>query len=904
MLIEIRFASHMAVSSSAQKLADFMAQQGLLDCSHLVPAFECFIDCAAVLGTASCEKMAHLWCGPKGIGKSQLLRCLCKPRSAQSLVEHLPGRGTPPPTLLAVYLDLNQHPAHDSESFTFKLCVLLSKQLEMPDEVGVAQDRAAAVKAGLQQLLAVVAKKAQSAPSETGIYSLNMLLSENNLSLVVALDEAENLYKQCHFSELSSELWVRDLMMLTALAPQNANVSIGSVLCCSLARARQLFFRDEHDGDVVFPPEYKWSSKCVNWNETKFSALVCTQPSWTVEKVSEYIRMCKNPAPACAKRVSESPMQLLMEYHMDEDGAAAAGANVADAENFPPEVDAVAAGGRPATLTDLEANSASKSSPLSATVATAATSGCMSGELLLECDDALQLLMLYTGGNLRALKDAISSSSRLFTAYVQGDRVFLRDDFLTTLDSMALEYGWEVSKTLSESDMEVITQLLQLLPDHERPLNLRMSFEQSKFAASRATLARSVTPAALNAAADSGAVYVSRVHVALSSPAVLFRYSELDVEMTVLRWMLHPLGAFAERLELPVAQAMAPDLLPAAFAHEKVQIQTQSSLSGPQLVPFGVAMCTQFEPPHNHFLNKSAMSKLGKLLSAKETDEKADTKLLWLSIVEVVRSAVNEAVRAKKVPKAETQECIDWVLTVLLAHQTAGQHAAILRQPEWCFGFKEYPDVYGGDVLFVRCSPQRTAAAAAAAGAGANTPEISVHRVQVKVATPISLRKEHVLPRDKNTFDNSKAAVRGAINGLTNGKSDIQANNARVAYFVAAVQAATQLISRKVQPKFDKETNSVDTVVEIWALHCISKTARCSASLATTHRLAAASREACFGAGISAFDCYDLYKHWGDCGKVARTLRALPFWLPQPPTVGGHEEMSDQDATDSEFVFW
>ena len=134
----------------------------------------------------------------------------------------------------------------------------------------------------------------------------------------------------------------------------------------------------------------------------------------------------------------------------------------------------------------------------------------------------------------------------------------------------------------------------------------------------------------------------------------------------------------------------------------------------------------------------------------------------------------------------------------------------------------------------------------------------------------------------------------------------MDANNQRIGYYIAAVRAAALLHNRKIIPDFIDGQSTRRTIEAIWELHSVTEAVSCSASLATTHCLTQESRKACADMGIKAIDCVDLHTCWGKCGQVARSLRALPFWLPEAQLRGAHAgtAAASEEIDMPSFRFW
>ena len=221
------------------------------------------------------------------------------------------------------------------------------------------------------------------------------------------------------------------------------------------------------------------------------------------------------------------------------------------------------------------------------------------------------------------------------------------------------------------------------------------------------------------------------------------------------------------------------------------------------------------------------------------------------------------------------------MLNVLLAAPVERQHRDLLQRPNFSFAVKEHPDVYGGDALFVHTAD-------AAAG------PMSILRVQVKVASPASLKQEITNPAADKRFGNARVAVNATICGFAGSgtvtsatAAMVQERNASVALFMAAVRAASRLKQSGHVPNFSCPASAKLSLARILAQEVLCRQVDCRAALATTHVLRAADRAACKAFDITAIDCQDLYDHWGPCGLLARKLRAAPFWLPAASSSAG-----------------
>ena len=637
-------------------LSGFLKESALVEIPHLRANIQDLLNSASFLGTASCEKVAQLWCGPKGIGKTALLRAMCVAGKLQQLVKAKHPQHRQCKYLTAVYIDLRD-PGLEL-TFSQVVCNGLL-QYDGPLPVGFdAQLRALAAEA--------------EGPGSLRISKLNKLLSEREVAVLCVVDEAENLYKQGSFTDDLSKVWVRELLLLTGLgAAPGAKVSIGVVMCCSLARARQLFLLEVGEQRQTFGPEYEWAYRCMNWNGTKFNQMVCAQPSWTRARLLSYVALCLRSADAHEKAGrSQCPMELLLANAMREAAGKGGGAAAAAASGSPaqggsdtvrqPEAHIEGSAPTEETATTQQhravrssEHGASSSSPMpheSEHSAVSAEEDAVSTVPLLAPAEALHLLLAYTGGNHRAIKTFVEQFAEFLPTFDTASHRFNRDGFVAQLDSLAMTRGWDVAKPLSDEDKQVVCELLALLPDSSMSLDLTMHFDQDKFKVPKGALAAKLREGGLDRAADSGAVFVTRASVALSSPATLFRYMDSGVDFEMLRWMLYPLGAFSERLELPVAQAIArgaKQLLPAecALSSQTTVVQVSQDRGGQALLPFKIGVCSVDAAPHAHFVTTARLLKLAAKLGATPAETKTgkvNRKPAW----EAISAKVLELVEA------------------------------------------------------------------------------------------------------------------------------------------------------------------------------------------------------------------------------------------------------------------
>ncbi len=859
------------MSNFEDSVEEFRTKSRLEAFPHLIEQLERLLHNVSVLGASACEKATQIWCGPKGVGKTALLSALCEKDRLHKLVKAaFPGHRCCR-HLIGTYVDLRRGPFE----FTLSqmLCLELSKNdMHLPH--------------GLGEKLRALSTEAEDC-SNLRIFKLNKLLSDHSVALLCVVDEAGKLYKQSTFTDDMSKAWVRDLLLLSALkhGPE-ANVSIGTVMCCSHARARQLFLLEPGEPRRPFGPDYKWAYRCTNWDCTKFNLLVCCQPSWTNPRLWSYFNACMGVIGIGIKQEDlECPMELLLACYLAQvGGPPTAGAAFHERHNFntygqasgaPSEVVAVSKQG------DNQGHEGSSNPYIN------------SLNKMLKPAEALQLVLAYTGGNHRALKEFVLhffSFARIFDCVSHS---FYRDEFVAALDTVAMSCGWDAATPLSDVDKRVLCGLLALLPDSRTNLNLDMHFDQRLFTVPKPALTKMLNPEDLDQAADSGVVLVTRTSVSLSSPATMIRFIEAGSDFGMLRWMLCPLDAFAERLELPVAQAIAQgakELLPAGcvIRSQTIAVQETRDRVGQTLLPFRIGVCSMTVAPHTHFVsNARLLSLASKLGIALEDRPSEDIRMrVWKSIADQVLALVQEAglcasgaAAAEEGYTAAEHSAVTWVLNVLMAAPVEREHRGLLNQHDCCFALKEYPDVYGGDVMLVYMPP---------------TSQMSIVRVQVEVASPSSLKQEISFPMQRKSFDNARAAVNAAISGFAGSRAAttasfdaVQERNAGVALFMAAVRAASRLKHAGHTLNFSSAALAKQSVERIVAQMAVCSSVHCVAALATTHLLRQGDREHCQKYGITTMDCRDLYSHWGPCGLLARKLRAVPFWLPHRVVTSG-----------------
>ncbi len=756
----------------------------------------------------------------------------------------------------------------------------------------------------------------------SSIQQLNSILSTFSVAVVCVLDEAESLFQHSNFTEEMCISWGAELHEFTRLSCSVLeNTSLGLVLCCSHPRARQLFFGGLSEHTKPMHSKYVWAHRAKVWQEKVCAQHVLIPPKWTYEMLYQFIRSRLVASPKRAAPISSTSAEDVMELLL-------ASARVQSGRHISPvlqdEATAFLQAEGNLAVTPITALSSSGAAAADFT-ATGSLQGSDPGKYIkrhpkqsvhftLSTSEALQLLLVYSSGKHRVLKQIICNFARvIFPCFDELSGNFCRKQFIERLDKMAHSLSWDILRPLTAAEKAVISSVVAVLPQNTPPLDSTNPFNQSCFQIPTECLlsnttgqgpnAAKINTDVLYAAADGGGVLLTPRTVVIPSPSVLFRFSEQGADAWLTRWMLFPLSALAEKLELPVAQALvtgAKKLMPPAFQETAPDILMHSSQLGPELQRIRIPDCSATQPPDAHFLDSKRLFEFAKRLRVtQDLHDDAKRADVWEAVVKIVRVAVKDALESSS---SELDEGLIWVLNVLLAFTEKKPMRERLRSENVCFAAKEYPDIHGADIIFVRFQKLRSE------GAESSSIEcLDVHRVQVKTATSKSLQKEVGMIPSPEPFRNAADAANQAIvgfcksGGLTRTSAERVAGGCqKVAMYIRALRVAAQIGGKAVKVAVSTDESFRQLVRWILDARFNCSAQRVTAAFATTHLLRDQERQKCKVHGITSVDCRDMYSFWGGCGQLARQLRALPFWLPNnflpgSPTPSLHAFETDSD---------
>jgi len=262
--------------------------------------------CCAILNlnASTARPKAFLLTGPKGIGKTSLLKAISQPAVLSEVCKLGGNIGA---HAIAVYISLGARAFAQSTSFSTRLLTSVVAKLTELDPKRFVQLQAF-VKALLDLSKTVpfptaldfsaagfykhdiVAPAAQadrvpaalktSTQCNTYLLLLDSALKASKCSLLVFVDEADALFQAAHFSAEAAASWTVDMRHIFDLN------SVGLVMCTSFQRAHHLFLSEPDN--IKFPDKYTYL-KLGSWNSSKLSHLQMSPPGWTSECLTEFI---------------------------------------------------------------------------------------------------------------------------------------------------------------------------------------------------------------------------------------------------------------------------------------------------------------------------------------------------------------------------------------------------------------------------------------------------------------------------------------------------------------------------------------------------------------------------------------------------------------------------------------